>query len=230
MARYPDIKRATWSQPLAPHGLRRHRRGRHLRARDHHPRRPGRGDHQRPLRPGRWWARTAWRPRSAGTSCGGSRRSTAAPGSPSYAISAVDNALWDLKGKLLGRPVYELLGGPQKESIPCYASNTDLSYGVEHSIGWFLELGFKAVKLFLRVRPRGRHRGHPPERGACRADPRADRPGRRVDGRRLDVAERRVRRAADGRAAAVPASSGWRTTCCPRTPTATSRCASGCPA
>ena len=66
-------------------------------------------------------------------------------GLASYAISAVDNAIWDLKGKLLGRPVYELLGGPQKESIPCYASNTDLSYGVEPAIEWFLEVGFKAV-------------------------------------------------------------------------------------
>lgn len=71
-------------------------------------------------------------------------------GLASYAISACDIALWDLKGKLLKRPVYELLGGPQKESIPCYASNTDLSYGTENSIAWFLELGFKAVKLFLR--------------------------------------------------------------------------------
>jgi L-rhamnonate dehydratase len=71
-------------------------------------------------------------------------------GLPSYAISAVDNALWDLKGKILNRPVYELLGGPQKDKIFCYASNTDLSYGTENSINWFLELGFKAVKLFAR--------------------------------------------------------------------------------
>jgi L-rhamnonate dehydratase len=74
-------------------------------------------------------------------------------GLASYAISAVDLALWDLKGKLLGRPVYELLGGPQKERIFCYASNTDLSYGTEHSIAWFLELGFRAVKLFVREGP-----------------------------------------------------------------------------
>ncbi|MBT5831638.1 MAG: hypothetical protein HOH77_15740 [Candidatus Latescibacteria bacterium] len=73
-----------------------------------------------------------------------------AAGLPSYAISAVDNALWDLKGKLLQRPVYELLGGPQKDKIFCYASNTDISYGTENSIDWFLELGFKAVKLFAR--------------------------------------------------------------------------------
>ena len=84
------------------------------------------------------------------------RRSSAPYGTAglaSYAISAVDIALWDLKGKLLQRPVYALLGGPQKESIPCYASNTDLSYGTENSIAWFLELGFKAVKLFLRQGP-----------------------------------------------------------------------------
>jgi len=84
------------------------------------------------------------------------RRSSAPYGTvglASYAISAIDIALWDLKGKLLGRPVYELLGGPQKESIPCYASNTDLSYGTEESVAWFLELGFEAVKVFLRAGP-----------------------------------------------------------------------------
>ena len=84
------------------------------------------------------------------------RRSSAAYGSTglaSYAISAVDNAMWDLKGKLLGRPVYELLGGPVKESIFCYASNTLLKYSTKDNMDWFLELGFKAVKVFLRHGP-----------------------------------------------------------------------------
>jgi L-rhamnonate dehydratase len=76
-----------------------------------------------------------------------------AMGLSSYAVSAVDVALWDLKGKLLRTPVYELLGGPQKEKIFCYASNTDLSYGLENSLRWFLELGFKAVKVFLTHGP-----------------------------------------------------------------------------
>ena len=76
-----------------------------------------------------------------------------ASGLASYAMSAVDLALWDLKGKLLRRPVYELLGGPQKERIFCYASNTDLSYGMEDSLEWFLELGFRAVEIFLTAGP-----------------------------------------------------------------------------
>ena len=74
-------------------------------------------------------------------------------GLSSFAISAVDNAIWDLKGKVLQRPVYEIIGGPQKEKIFCYASNTEFSYGTKNSIDWFLELGFKAVKLFLREGP-----------------------------------------------------------------------------
>ena len=38
----------------------------------------------------------------------------------SSAVSAVDIALWDLKGKALGVPVYELLGGLTRESVACY--------------------------------------------------------------------------------------------------------------
>ena len=60
-------------------------------------------------------------------------------GLASYAISVVDLALWDLKGKLLKRPVYELLGGPQKEKIFCYATGFDAD--------WYMELGFRAMKL-----------------------------------------------------------------------------------
>ena len=83
-------------------------------------------------------------------------RTTAHHGSSglaSYAISAVDVALWDLKGKLLKRPVYELLGGPQKDRVFCYASNTILDYGLQNSLEWFLELGFRAVKVFLTHGP-----------------------------------------------------------------------------
>ena len=44
-------------------------------------------------------------------------------GIASYAISAIDIALWDLKGKALGASVLELLGGPIHERLPAIASS-----------------------------------------------------------------------------------------------------------
>jgi len=38
------------------------------------------------------------------------------------ALAALDIALWDLKGKLLGQPIYKLLGGAWRTSLPFYAS------------------------------------------------------------------------------------------------------------
>jgi galactonate dehydratase len=38
------------------------------------------------------------------------------------AVSAVDEALWDIKGKILGRPVYDLLGGPCRDELRVYAN------------------------------------------------------------------------------------------------------------
>ena len=60
-------------------------------------------------------------------------------GISAFAQSAIDLALWDLKGKLLGQPVYRLLGGPFRDKIFCYATGDDLD--------WFQELGFKAFKI-----------------------------------------------------------------------------------
>lgn len=60
-------------------------------------------------------------------------------GLASCAMSAVDLALWDLAGKLSGKPVYELLGGPVRDRTFCYATGNDTD--------WQLELGFRAVKL-----------------------------------------------------------------------------------
>lgn len=60
-------------------------------------------------------------------------------GLAAYAISAVDLALWDARGKALGQPVAALLGGPLRERLPCYATGNDLD--------WYQELGFRAFKL-----------------------------------------------------------------------------------
>jgi galactonate dehydratase len=43
-----------------------------------------------------------------------------ADGVYSCAISAIDIALWDIKGKALGMPVYKLLGGPVRDKVVCY--------------------------------------------------------------------------------------------------------------
>jgi len=60
-------------------------------------------------------------------------------GLSAVAQSGIDLALWDLKGKLLGQPVYRLLGGPCRETIDCYCTGDDLD--------WAIELGFKAFKI-----------------------------------------------------------------------------------
>lgn len=57
------------------------------------------------------------------------------------AISGVDLALWDLRGKLTGQPVYNLLGGQIKEEIPCYV--TTHPSVMDHVSG----MGFPGVKL-----------------------------------------------------------------------------------
>jgi L-rhamnonate dehydratase len=60
-------------------------------------------------------------------------------GIAAVARSAVDLALWDLKGKLLGQPVYSLLGGPVRDHIVAYCTTEDLE--------WALELGFRHLKI-----------------------------------------------------------------------------------
>ncbi len=66
------------------------------------------------------------------------------------AISAVDVALWDLQGKILGQPVYKLLGG-FTDRIPTYASY-DLWEALTPSqlaenAAAFVRQGFKALKI-----------------------------------------------------------------------------------
>lgn len=69
-------------------------------------------------------------------------------------ISAVDNALWDLRGKLAGKPVYRLLDG-ERESLPVYLSQTpsdDLAETSRRARSYF-DQGFTAQKWFLRHGP-----------------------------------------------------------------------------
>jgi len=63
------------------------------------------------------------------------------------AISAVDTALWDIRAKSLGVPLYQLLGGASRESVLVYghASGADVEATVS-AVGDYIKLGYKAIR------------------------------------------------------------------------------------
>ncbi|MEX0641097.1 MAG: mandelate racemase/muconate lactonizing enzyme family protein, partial [Pirellulales bacterium] len=76
-----------------------------------------------------WWART------------GAGRSV---------IGGIEIALWDLQGKVLNVPVYQLLGGKVRDRIPVYASGGATSWPKEENlrkVGFYAEQGYRATKL-----------------------------------------------------------------------------------
>lgn len=79
----------------------------------------------------------------------GATRNLGRPGITSMAIAAVDTALWDLKGKLLGLSLAELLG-PAREAVPVYGSGGFTSYDdadlAAQLAGW-AEQGIGRVKM-----------------------------------------------------------------------------------
>jgi len=71
-------------------------------------------------------------------------------------VSVIDCALWDLKGKAWGQPVYRLLGGPTRPAIPAYASMLGFSTEPQEAARLALEyqqLGYSAQKWFFRYGP-----------------------------------------------------------------------------
>jgi L-alanine-DL-glutamate epimerase-like enolase superfamily enzyme len=77
------------------------------------------------------------------------------------AVSALDSALWDLKAKLLGLPLVDLLGAAREE-VPVYGSGGFTSYSIDElqrQLGGWVEQGIPRVKMKI-----GREPGQDPDR------------------------------------------------------------------
>ncbi len=82
----------------------------------------------------------------------------------SIAMSGIDLALWDIRGKAAGWPIWKLIGGGQRR-LPAYAGGLTLGFKehaklIEEAQG-YIEMGYKALKLRL---------GDTPERDAGRVE------------------------------------------------------------
>jgi L-alanine-DL-glutamate epimerase-like enolase superfamily enzyme len=79
-----------------------------------------------------------------------------------FAISAVDIAMWDLKGRVANLPVHRLLGGPTRPAIRAYASALGFSLEPDRIAATarrFVEDGYTAMKWFYRSGPADGERG-----------------------------------------------------------------------
>ncbi|WDZ83512.1 D-mannonate dehydratase ManD [Micromonospora cathayae] len=64
------------------------------------------------------------------------------------AVAAVDTALWDIKGKVAGLPVYQLLGGRSREGVTVYGhANGETVEEVLTEVARFVGLGYRAVRV-----------------------------------------------------------------------------------
>ena len=101
-----------------------------------------------------------WRKLYVGSAMNGRR------GAGIHALGALDVALWDLRGKVEGVPVYQLLGGAKQQRVVPYASLQPTGASFEEYrdslVDWALrakELGFRAVKTEVTMNGPYAHSG-----------------------------------------------------------------------
>ncbi|WPP50192.1 enolase C-terminal domain-like protein [Catalinimonas niigatensis] len=64
------------------------------------------------------------------------------------ALSGLDQALWDIKGKRAGMPVYQLLGGKLRFAVDCYAhASGSTPQEVAESVQGYIDQGFRHVRI-----------------------------------------------------------------------------------
>jgi L-rhamnonate dehydratase len=77
-------------------------------------------------------------------------------GEAMFAVSAIDNALWDIRGKAANLPIYRLLGGPTQRTFPAYASALGFAITPSEAAATaqeFVRDGYVATKWFVRNGP-----------------------------------------------------------------------------
>lgn len=68
------------------------------------------------------------------------------------AIAAVDTALWDIKGKVAGLPVYQLLGGRCRDGVTVYGhANAETVPELLAEVARYVDLGYQAVRVQTAV-------------------------------------------------------------------------------
>jgi galactonate dehydratase len=72
-----------------------------------------------------------------------------------HSLGAIDLALWDIKGKALGVPVYELLGGLARDHMECYATAYPSKGSLKETAHACVEAGFRAFRHSVAGPPEG---------------------------------------------------------------------------
>lgn len=62
------------------------------------------------------------------------------------AVGAIDLALWDIKGKALGVPVYELIGGKSRDHVECYSTGFPSAGSLTETARACVKFGFRAFR------------------------------------------------------------------------------------